>query len=196
MIIHVPLAVDAFGEATPMTDETTTGTGTGVSLDAIGRRYVSEFARLDPSAAVKFGVATATGAMTDYSPESYEARADLARETLRAATSAWAENEARRCRPARHHRPAPSELALFNAGEWLRDLRAIGSPLGETREVFDLLPRATDEDWSDMLARLRRVPSALAGYRRTLGLGIERQVVGSRGEAVVVAGAGTRLWRR
>ena len=55
-----------------------------------------------------------------------------------------------------------SELALFDAGEWLRDLRAIGSPLGETREVFDLLPRATDEDWSDICrafnASLRCLP--------------------------------------
>ena len=25
-----------------------------------------------------------------------------------------------------------SELALLDAGEWLRDLRAIGSPMGET----------------------------------------------------------------
>jgi uncharacterized protein (DUF885 family) len=167
-----------------MTDETTTGTG--VSLDVIGGRYVSEFARLDPNAAVKFGVATATGAMTDYSPESYEARADLARETLRTAASARAETKrdrvARRAITAR----LQSELALFNSGEWLRDLRAIGSPLGETREVFDLLPRATDEDWSDIVSRLRRVPSTLAGYRRTLRLGIERQVVGSRGEAVVL----------
>jgi uncharacterized protein (DUF885 family) len=170
-----------------MTDETTAGTGTGVSLDVIGGQYVSEFARLDPSAAVRFGVATAMGAITDYSPESYEARADLARETLRAATSARAENErdgvARRAIIAR----LQSELALFDAGEWLRDLRAIGSPLGETREVFDLLPRTTDEDWSDIVSRLRRVPSVLAGYRRTLRLGIERQVVGSRGEAAVVA---------
>ena len=170
-----------------MTDETATGAGTGVSLDVIGGRYVSEFARLDPSAAVRFGVATASGAMTDYSPESYEARADLARETLRAAASAQAENNrdgvAQRAIMAR----LTSELALFEAGEWLRDLRAIGSPLGETREVFDLLPRATDEDWSDIVSRLRRVPSALAGYRRTLQLGIERDLVGSRGEAVVVA---------
>jgi uncharacterized protein (DUF885 family) len=170
-----------------MTDKTTTGTDSGLSLDVIGGRHVSEFARLDPSAAVKFGVATPSGAMTDYSPESYAARADLARHTLRAAASARATTErdgvAQRAIMSR----LKSELALFDAGEWLRDLRAIGSPPGETREVFDLLPRETDEDWSDILSRLRAVPSALASYRRTLRLGIERGVVSSRGEALVIA---------
>ena len=170
-----------------MTDKTTTGTDSGLSLDVIGRRHVSEFARLDPSAAVKFGVATASGAMTDYSPDSYAARAELARETLLAATSAPATTAGDRVAQRAMMARLRSELALFDAGEWLRDLRAIGSPMGETREVFDLLPRATDEDWSDILSRLQRIPSVLASYRQTLQLGIERDVVGSRGEAIVIA---------
>jgi uncharacterized protein (DUF885 family) len=169
-----------------MKDKTTARTGRGLSLDVIGGRYLSAFARLDPSAAVKFGVATPFGAMTDYSPESYDARADLARETQRAASSALATTERDRVAQRAITARLRSELALFDAGEWLRDLRAIGSPLGETREVFDLLPRATDDDWSDILSRLGRVPSVLAGYRRTLRLGIERGVVASQGEASVI----------
>ena len=61
--------------------------------------------------------------------------------------------------------------------------------------MFDLLPRATDEDWSDILSRLQRIPSVLASYRQTLQLGIERDVVGLRGEAIVIAAAGRCLRR-
>jgi uncharacterized protein (DUF885 family) len=159
----------------------------GSELDVIGRRHVSEFARLDPSAAVKFGVATTPGALTDYSPESYEARAELSHATLRAAETVPAQTDRDRVAKQALVARLTSEVALHDAGEWLRDLRTIGSPLGETREVFDLLPRETSEDWEDIRSRLEGVPAAFDSYRRTLRLGIGRGVVGSRREATVLA---------
>ena len=40
--------------------------------------------------------------------------------------------------------------------------------------LFDLLPRATDEDYADMARRMAAVPEALAGYRQSLLDGVRR----------------------
>lgn len=50
------------------------------------------------------------------------------------------------------------------------------SPAHSVREVFTLTPADTDEDWAAIAARLRAVPGALAGYRESLGLGLEREL--------------------
>src|SRR2546423_11524370 len=45
------------------------------------------------------------------------------------------------------------------------------------RQAFTLMPTATDEDWSNIAARLERLPQALDGYRRTLETGRGRGLV-------------------
>src|SRR5207247_1635841 len=59
-------------------------------------------------------------------------------------------------------------LDLFEAGEHFRDLNNIASPLQNIPQVFDQMPRSTEEEWSNIAARLQLVPQAIAGYRRTL----------------------------
>jgi uncharacterized protein (DUF885 family) len=44
------------------------------------------------------------------------------------------------------------------------------------REVFTVTPAETDEDWAAIAERLRAVPAALAGYRESLELGLERKL--------------------
>jgi uncharacterized protein (DUF885 family) len=156
-------------------------------LDEIGEGYVRSWAALDPSAAVRLGVGTAFGELTNYGPDAFAARAELARATLAAASRATGQIPRDRSASRAMVSRLGSELELFEAGEWLREVRAIGSPLGEMREVFDLLPRATDDDWADVLARLQRVPDVIESYRRTLQLGIDRGVVTSKRQALVLA---------
>ena len=38
-------------------------------------------------------------------------------------------------------------VAVFDLGEPWRDLRTLGSEMQSVREVFDLMPRNTDDDW-------------------------------------------------
>ncbi len=68
----------------------------------------------------------------------------------------------------------------YEAGERLRDLRIIGSPVGSVRSCFDLMATGTDDDWEIIAARMERVPAALAGYQDALRLGIERETVAAR----------------
>jgi len=60
------------------------------------------------------------------------------------------------------------EVEMFDAGETQRELNVIASPLQGVRDVFDLMPMATHEDWVVVAARLAAIPDALAGYGESL----------------------------
>ena len=48
----------------------------------------------------------------------------------------------------------------YDAGERLRDIRVIGSPIGAIRSCFDLMAYDTPEDWEIVRARMARVPGS------------------------------------
>ncbi|NUU22338.1 MAG: DUF885 domain-containing protein, partial [Streptomycetaceae bacterium] len=69
-----------------------------------------------------------------------------------------------------------AELAVHEADEGLRNVGNIATPLHAVREVFTITPTQTDEDWAAVAERLRTVPDALAGYRASLALGLDRKL--------------------
>ena len=50
-----------------------------------------------------------------------------------------------------------TSLDTHDAGEHLRSLRVLGSPLQGIRMIFDLMPRDTEEDWRNIAARMALV---------------------------------------
>jgi uncharacterized protein (DUF885 family) len=50
----------------------------------------------------------------------------------------------------------------------LADLNNIASPVQLLRDVFDVTPTATAEDWSRVADRLAAIPDAVSGYRESL----------------------------
>ena len=75
------------------------------------------------------------------------------------------------------------------AGAEESDLNVIASrAAGRSAASFDLMPTETAEDWDDIVARLRAVPAALAGYRHDAGAG--------RGPTAYVAPSGRSRGRR
>jgi len=131
--------------------------------------------------------------MTDYSPDGAAARADLDRSTLRTLATLPRENE--RDRLAADVMAAQLEAALDRhaADEWIRELRIIGSPVQAVRQCFDLMPAHTSNDWEAIVARLARVPEALASFRTTLRLGLQRGVTAARRQALACAEQ-ARVW--
>jgi uncharacterized protein (DUF885 family) len=89
-------------------------------------------------------------------------------------------------------------LETIDAGAHLRDLNTLASPLQGIRDVFDLMPTETDDDWHDIAGRLSNVPGAVDGYIATLREGIARDAtpavrqvdVGAHQLAEFVDGAG------
>ncbi|MBZ4321956.1 DUF885 domain-containing protein [Streptomyces huiliensis] len=152
--------------------------------------YVDAYVELDPITGTYLGVASSARLLPDFSPEGQEAVAALARETLDRLAEAerlpGADDEAeRRCGRLLRER-LTAELAVHDAGEPLRAVSNIHSPLHSVREVFTLMPVDTDEDWDAVAARLRAVPAALEGYRASLAEGLKRGLPGGPRQVATV----------
>jgi uncharacterized protein (DUF885 family) len=149
----------------------------------IADAYVDDLVALDPITGTYLGVKESSSRLPDLSPEGQEAVAELARRTLARLAEAerrpGADSDAeRRCARLLRER-LTAELAVHDAGEGLRAVGNLGMPVHHVREVFTVTPTATDEDWAAVATRLRAVPAALAGYRASLALGLERELYGA-----------------
>lgn len=151
---------------------TTTSGGGGPLPREVADAYVDALVDLDPITGTFLGVAESSGKLPDFSPTGQEAVAQLARTTLEKLTEAEARPGAdiaaeKICARLLRER-LTAELAVHEAGEGLRTVSNLSSPLHHVREVFTVTPAETDEDWAALAQRLRAVPAALEGYRAAL----------------------------
>ena len=150
------------------------------AIDELSDRYVTRAAALDPIAATAIGVAGHDHELTDYSPDAETERASLDRATLRELDGIDLETDRDRVAADVVRERLELGLALYDADEWLAALRVLGSPLQSIRQCFDLMPKATIDDWTTVVERLAMVPQALASFQATLAAGIERGIVAPR----------------
>ncbi|MFF8831574.1 DUF885 domain-containing protein [Streptomyces sp. NPDC015131] len=144
--------------------------------------HVDALIELDPITGTYLGVRKSAGLLPDFSPAGQEETARLARETLARLDAAERlpgarDDTERRCGRLLRER-LTAELAVHDAGEGLRAVSNMRSPVHSVRIVFTVMPTATDEDWAAVAERLRAVPAALDGYRESLALGLERGLPG------------------
>ncbi|MGW7267974.1 DUF885 domain-containing protein [Streptomyces sp. NPDC054842] len=144
--------------------------------------YVDELIALDPVTGTYLGDPASSTRLPDASPAGQEALAELARTTLARLDEAERQPGAdsgieRRCARLLRER-LTAELAVHDADEGLRVVSNLHSPAHSVRDIFSLMPTATDEDWAAVAERLRAVPAALEGYRESLALGLERKLYG------------------
>ncbi|MER5377671.1 DUF885 domain-containing protein [Streptomyces sp. NPDC002553] len=142
--------------------------------------YVDELIALDPVTGTYLGVPESSSRLPDLSPAGQEALARLSRDTLTRLAEAerrpGAERDVeRRCARLLRER-LTAQLAVHEAEEGLRAVGNLGMPVHNVREVFTVTPTGTDDDWAAIGRRLRAVPAALAGYRESLELGLERKL--------------------
>ena len=150
-------------------------------------QYLDEQIALDPMLATYKGVPGHDHELTDFSPEGLAERTDLARRTLvRLADLDPAEDADRRCGRLLADRLA-NDIARHDAGEDLRALRIIGSPVGALRAVFDLTRRDTDEDWAVVARRVAAVPDAYTRLRASLSSGMSARVFAAPRQALACA---------
>ncbi|ONK15997.1 DUF885 domain-containing protein [Streptomyces sp. MP131-18] len=166
--------------------------------------YVDELVELEPITGTFLGVPGSADRLPDFSPAGADALADLARTTLDRLPAGEGlpdgdSDAERRCARLLRER-LTAELAVHEAGEPLRAVSNIHSPVHSVREVFTITPTDTDEDWAAVARRLRAVPAALDGYRISLAEGLGRSlpagprqvatVIGQLGEWVGAPGGG------
>ncbi len=154
---------------------------------AIADRYVEEYAALDPTGATGAGIPGHDDEMTDYSPVGADARDRLRRDTVAALAQAPHDTDDDRIAAAVMTERLQVSIDQHDAGEALRALRIIGSPVQSVRDCFDLMAYDSDDDWETAAARLERVPAALASFESTLREGVKRNVVSARRQALACA---------
>ncbi|MGW5633741.1 DUF885 domain-containing protein [Streptomyces sp. NPDC003832] len=142
--------------------------------------YVDDLIALDPVTGTYLGKKESSSRLPDLSPAGQEALAELARATLARLDTAERQPGAdsaieRRCARLLRER-LTAELAVHEADEGLRAVGNLGTPAHSVREIFAITPAETEEDWAAIAERLRAVPRALAGYRESLELGLERKL--------------------
>jgi uncharacterized protein (DUF885 family) len=147
-------------------------------------RYVDRFAALDPVAATLEGLAGHDDEMTDFSPDGFEERNEHNRATLRALTAAPGEGERDRVGADVLREALETSIELYDAGEHLRELNVIASPVQAVRMVFDMMPTETEADWEVIAGRMGLVPEGLASYEASLTEGVRQGLVAARRQAV------------
>jgi uncharacterized protein (DUF885 family) len=146
----------------------------------IADAYVEEVSDLDPIVATSLGNRPGNDRLPDFGPAGLEAEAALARRTLAeldrvlAADPALADDPVERSCARLLRERLGAELAAHEAGEGYRALSNLFSPVHSVRQVFLMMPSATEEDWSVIARRMARVPEAYRGYRASLEEGARR----------------------
>ncbi|WP_366180594.1 DUF885 domain-containing protein [Actinomyces timonensis] len=147
---------------------------TPTAVDAVAERYAERLAALSPEFALYSGLPGRAGALDDYSLAGFSALADLRAQTLSALDTAAPVDDVDRVTIAAMRERFGIEDELHEAGEDLRALNNIASPIQTIRDTFDNHPMATTGDWEDFASALRAVPGALAGHRESLRVAVER----------------------
>ena len=161
---------------------------TPTEIDRIADEWVDTLAALQPTLATYIGRDIGQDRLDDFSPAGREALRSAVADTrarLRAATPA---DDIDRVTQADLGAELDLQLELDEADWPLRDLNVIESPSQQVRNVFDLMPTATADDWATIGRRMSSIPAALDGYVETLREGMRRGVVPARRQVQEVAG--------
>ena len=153
---------------------------TPTAIDQIAEKWVDTLVELDPTVGTYIGRTGGDGRYGDYSPAGHERFVDEAKKTIAQLDAARPVDSVDEVTQT----DLRSELSLSvdssDAELQLRDLNVIASPAQEIREIFDLMPTKTVDDWANISSRLGNLPAAIDGYIETLRLGIERGVTPAR----------------
>ena len=124
-----------------MTEQTTPQS----PIDRISERYLDEYVQLVPTAATFMGIAGYDDQYPDYSPAGFEAQAELTRRTVAEARTAETPTEREQVAKEALLERLGLDLETHEAGLQQYQLNAIASVPAEIRQVFDLMPTATED---------------------------------------------------
>jgi uncharacterized protein (DUF885 family) len=142
------------------------------AVDEVADRYLEALAEEDPIFATFTGLLGHDDRLTDLSPAGHARLTDLARTTLAALDAAVPVDQTDAVTAAALHERLGLVLERHELGLDLADINNISSPVQLVRDVFDITPTATVENWSRAADRLAAVPAAVAGYRESLAAAV------------------------
>ncbi len=143
-------------------------------VDTIAEEWVATLVSLSPELATYIGADGKLDEYQDYSPAGRERMLAAGRETLAKLEAATPVDDTDRVTIADMSAEIRLELELAEAGWDARDLNVLASPAQGIREIYDLMPTATEADWEIIARKLTRVGEALEGYAETLREGVAK----------------------
>jgi uncharacterized protein (DUF885 family) len=146
-------------------------------IDRIAEEWVTTLAELDPDIAIWIGLPGRHGEYADTSPAGHERYLAEARKVIDALDSATPADDIDWVTKTDLTSDLKLSLEASDAGLWKRDVNVIASPAQELRNVYDLMPTATEQDWATIAEKLGNLPGAVDGYIETLRLGVRDGVV-------------------
>ena len=155
-------------------------------IDAIAESWVDTLAELSPTLGTYIGRMEHADRFDDFSPEGHARFAEEARHTLTALDAAQPTDPIDDITRTDLSSELRLALELHDIRWNLRDLNVIASPAQEIREVFDLMPTSTADDWEVIARRLGAVKGAVEGYTASLREGVRQGIVPARRQVVEV----------
>jgi len=143
-------------------------------VDTIAEEWVATMVSLSPELATYIGAEGKLDEYQDYSPAGRDRMLAAGRETLAKLEAATPVDDTDRVTIADMSAEIRLELELAEAGWDARDLNVLASPAQGIREIYDLMPTATEADWEIIARKLTRVGEALDGYAETLREGVAK----------------------
>jgi uncharacterized protein (DUF885 family) len=153
-------------------------------IDEICNRYVDEYVAHSPMVGTALGRDTRPGELDDLSPDGLAAHQELVTRSLAAARAVTPSDRHAAVAAATFLERTQVESDIYDAGLVHANLNVMASPVQDVRQIFDLMPDDTDDDWALIARRMAAVPAALAGYRRSLLEAASRGVVSARRQAL------------
>jgi uncharacterized protein (DUF885 family) len=149
---------------------------TPTEIDQIAEEWVTTLADLDPSVATWIGIPGRLDEYEDLSPEGHARLISEARAVLSKISAAPVVDDVDWVTKTDLVSELELTLESDEAGLWMRDVNVIASPAQGIRDILDLMPTDSEQNWSDIAGRLNNLPTAVDGYIATLRLGIEKGV--------------------
>jgi uncharacterized protein (DUF885 family) len=141
-------------------------------IDTIADAWVDTQLDLNPEFHVWLGRPGREGEYADYSPAGAERTLEEVKKALAAIEAAEPADEIDRITKLDLTRELQLTVEKHEAGFAQRDLNVIASPAQGLRDIFDLVPTDTEDDWGNIAKRLHNLPAAMDGYIETLRSGI------------------------
>ncbi|GAA4398239.1 DUF885 domain-containing protein [Fodinibacter luteus] len=160
--------------------ETTSGTRQPTAVDAVADAHFDAVVDASPIEATYLGVPGRDGELDDLSPDGFEEHARIARDTLARLDALEAVDDVDRVTVAAMRERLGLAVASHEAGYDMMQLDVIASPLQACRDVLDLMPTATQDDWATIASRLAAVPTALEQWTGSLRAAADRGLVSPR----------------
>ena len=137
-------------------------------IDRIAEAHLDAEAELSPITATYLGIRDHDTRLDDLSPEGFAAASRLRQETLAALEGATAVDDVDRVTVEAMRERLGLAEEMHAAGLDLSDINVIASPMQAVRDVFDIMPMDTTDDWATIVTRMAAVPTALEQWTESL----------------------------